>query len=388
MANDPLRLQYLLTQYAANTCTREELLEFLTLIRDNKENSQLYDSLDEVWHTVSNTDQLPNLDREKIYNDIMADKPIPQLRPVRKWIGYAAAAVIIFTISLGLYKLYQTPAPNPDNLHVKNKVIPPGSNQAVLTLSNGSRIALNGKQPGIVASQNHIPIKQMSNGEIAYQPNTADKSSGQIFNTLTTPIGGQYAITLTDGTRVWLNAMSSLKYPVTFTGAKRQVELSGEGYFEVAKNKNMPFTVTINNSEVMVYGTHFNIMGYTGEDNTNITLLEGSVKVTNNDHSKMLLPRQQAIIKNNIVAISTTDGEQAIAWKNGQFNFAHEHIDVIMRKLSRWFDIDVVYQGKITQEGFVGTLPRSKNLQEILQTLELTGSVHFKVDGRRVIVMQ
>jgi transmembrane sensor len=181
--------------------------------------------------------------------------------------------------------------------------------------------------------------------------------------------------------------MSSLKYPVTFSGDERRVELTGEGYFEVAKNKRMPFIVTVNNSEVKVFGTHFNIMGYTSEHTTGVTLLKGSVSVSADGQSHMLLPGQLASIKDHKIIISATDDSQAIAWKNGNFNFAHERIEVIMRKLSRWFDIDVTYQGKITREGFVGTIPQTTELAEILRTLELTGLVHFKINGRSVTVM-
>jgi len=384
MANNQLRLQYLLTRYAANSCTREELLELFTMIGDAEEDAQLHDSIEEVWHTISATDKLPNIDKNAIFDNILDESHVRSLHPIKKWIGYAAAVLILFAVPFALHKYHRTRQAS--TTIANNMIIKPGSNKAVLTLANGTQIPLNNARPGIIATQNNIPVTQQANGAIAYQASPAGIASIQTLNTLTTPVGGQFTITLADGTKVWLNAMSSLKYPVSFAGAERRVELTGEAYFEVAKNKAMPFIVTVNGSEVKVYGTHFNIMGYNAEDNINVTLLEGSVKVSNADQSKMLLPGQQAVIKNGI-AISAADGEQAIAWKNGKFNFAHEHIQSIMRKLARWYDIDVTYQGKPTQEGFVGTLPRSQNLAEILKTLELTGLVHFKTEGRSVTVM-
>ena len=386
MANDQLRLQYLLTQYAANNCTREELLELFTMIGDAEEDTQLHDSLEEVWHTISATDKLPNIDKDSIFTNILNEPPVRRLQPLGKWISYAAAVLILFAVPFALHKFLRTKQVSTNNTVANNIIIKPGSNKAVLTLANGTQIPLNNTRSGIIATQNNIPVTQQANGAIAYQAHPAGTASIQSFNTLATPVGGQFTITLADGTKVWLNALSSIKYPVSFSGTERRVELTGEAYFEVAKNKTMPFIVSVNNSEIKVYGTHFNIMGYNAEDNTNVTLLEGSVKVSNADGSKMLLPGQQAVIKNGI-AISPADGEQAIAWKNGKFNFAHEQIQSIMRKLARWYDIDVTYQGKPTREGFVGTLPRTQNLAEILKTLELTGLVHFKTVGRSVTVM-
>ena len=386
MANDQLRLQYLLTQYAANNCTREELTELFTMIGDAEDDTQLHDSMEEVWHTISATDKLPNIDKNTIFNNVLDEPRVRNIHPLSKWVGYAAAVLILFAVPYALHKFHRAHQVSTNNVAANNVIIKPGGNKAVLTLANGTQIPLNNTHPGIIATQNNIPVTQQANGGIAYQENSEGIVSSQTFNTLATPVGGQFTITLADGTKVWLNSMSSLKYPVSFAGAERRVELTGEAYFEVAKNKTMPFIVTVNGSEVKVYGTHFNIMGYNAEDNINVTLLEGSVKVSNADQSKMLLPGQQAVIKNGI-AISPADGEQAIAWKNGKFNFAHEHIQTIMRKLARWYDIDVTYQGKPTREGFVGTLPRSQNLAEILKTLELTGLVHFKTEGRSVTVM-
>ncbi len=386
MPTDHLRLKLLLTHYAENDCTREELLELLTIINEEGMDKDLHEVVTAIGRSVSADDTLPQLDKEKIFSQIIAVKPVIQTSLVRSWIGYAAA-ILIVGIAVVLYQLHQAPPQMPVKNYVIHTDIAPGGNKAVLTLADGATINLNDNHTGTVATQNQVPVKQVANGAIAYQPHAAITSSAAAYNMLSTPVGGQYSIILADGTKVWLNAMSSLRYPVTFTGSQRKVELTGEGYFEVAPNKSSPFIIAVNNSEVRVYGTHFNIMGYAGEDNTNVTLLEGSVKMTTEGLSKMLVPGQQAIAKNGQIVVRPAREEEALAWKEGKFNFAHEHIDEIMRKLSRWFDIEVRYEGNITTEGFVGTLPRSKNLSEVLNTLALTGSVHFKIEGRRVTVM-
>lgn len=386
MINDRSKLQYLLSRYTANNCTREELLELLNLIKDAGEDESLNQSLEDVWQSVSTADKTPDINRDRIFENIVAGNRVRQMPVPRRWMKYAAAVLLLASGAIGLYLHNLTPKTKKNGVYA-NTLTKHDRNKAILVLADGSRVTLNNKGGGVVATQNEVPVNQIANGEIAYQPNDAMSSKEQTYNVLATPLGGQFAITLADGTKVWLNAMSSLKYPVTFSGDERRVELTGEGFFEVAKNKRMPFIVTVNNSEVKVFGTHFNVMGYTSEHTTGVTLLEGSVSVSSDGLSHMLLPGQLASIKDHQIVISATDGSQAIAWKNGNFNFGHEKIEVIMRKLARWFDIDVTYQGKITREGFVGTIPQTTELAEILKTLELTGLVHFKINGRSVTVM-
>jgi transmembrane sensor len=387
MIHDHSRLQYLLSRYTANNCTRKELLEFFTMIKDAGDDESLNQLLEPVWQSISDTDKIPDLDRDKIFKNITAGNHVIPMQSPRRWMRYAAAALLLASGAVGFY-YYNTKASSKISSSYANKApTKQDRNKATLTLADGTLMPLNNKVGGVIVTQNEVPVKQVANGEIIYQSNSAKLPKEQTYNTLATPLGGQFAITLADGTKVWLNAMSSLKYPVTFVGNERRVELTGEGYFEVAKNKHMPFIVTVNNSEVKVFGTHFNIMGYISEHTTGITLLEGSVSVSADGRSQMLLPGQLASVKDHQITISATDGSQAVAWKNGYFNFGHEKIEVIMRKLSRWFNIDVTYQGKITREGFVGAIPQTTELAEILKTLELTGLVHFKVNGRSVIVM-
>lgn len=302
----------------------------------------------------------------------------------------AMASAILLFITIGIYiRKTSDKQLNTKNATYFNK-ISPGGNNAVLTLANGSKIILTKAKNGVLVSQANITVDKTADGKLVY--NASGKkgeaaSGGQPeYNTISTPNGGQYQVVLPDGTRVWLNAASSLKFPVVFTGKERNVELSGEGYFEVAKNKAMPFKVAINHSVVEVLGTHFNIMGYADEKSTNTTLLEGSVKITSGKEQKLIVPGEQARV-NGEIEVAKVNAMQAVEWKNGNFNFSHENIETIMRKVARWYNVSVQYQGNITNEGFVGTVPRSENITEVLNALELTGLVHFKIIERRVIVM-
>lgn len=278
--------------------------------------------------------------------------------------------------------------------------IPPGGNKAILTLANGAKIVLDDAKAGVLATQSGINIRKTEDGQVIYDVSqAAAKGSELTYNTISTPRGGQYQVVLPDGSQVWLNAASSLKFPTVFRGKERHVELSGEAYFEVAKNKAKPFRVTSGNQTVEVLGTHFNINAYPEEANIKTTLLEGSVKVSlasagKDEVERFLKPGQQAKTGADI-QVYEVDVSQAIAWKNGYFVFSHENIESIMRKISRWYDVDIEYKGNITKDGFVGSVSKFEKVSEVLSLLELTGSVHFKIEtqganqqtGRRIIVM-
>ncbi|HWW40381.1 FecR family protein, partial [Pedobacter sp.] len=199
----------------------------------------------------------------------------------------------------------------------------------------------------------------------------------------------QYQLKLPDGTLVWLNSASSLRFPTQFAGKERSVELDGEAYFEVAKNKEMPFKVHVRAMEVRVLGTHFNVMAYDDEESISTTLLEGSVKVSNALQTAVIRPGQQASLKKSsgILGVEEVNTVEAIAWKNGKFLFADEDIETIMRRISRWYNVEVEYRGNLSDKNFAGSISRYENVSEVLKMLELTGTIHFKVEGRRIIVM-
>ncbi|SEO06676.1 FecR protein [Mucilaginibacter gossypiicola] len=395
---DQRALDTFLKKFAENQHTEQEHERFITWLNalPEKEVERLLDQYGDLFRALSDHEpakhpELLNKIEAKIDTMELDNEPV-HIKPIRrshkKYFAVAAAILLLVTIGVitrkfaGKHDLYATNA-------IAQKIIP-GGNKAVLTLADGSQIILDSAKRGLLASQQNISVKKATDGQLIYDASgqkQSNQSNDQLaYNTISIPKGGQYQVVLPDGTKVWLNAASSLKFPVAFKGKERNVELSGEGYFEVAKNKAMPFRVAVNHTTVEVLGTHFNIMGYGDEASTNTTLLEGSVKIISGDKQKLIIPGEQARVSDGI-EVAKVNAAQAIAWKNGNFNFAHENIETIMRKVARWYDVNIQYQGTTTHEGFVGTVPRSENISEVLNALELTGLVHFKIVERRVIVM-
>jgi len=302
----------------------------------------------------------------------------------------AAAAIILLSIGIGAY-LQITPSKNIQSQNlIADNVIEPGGNKAILTLSNGKRISLTTVANGELAKDAGMKITKTTDGQLVYEISDAISYSekAEVFNTIETPFGGQYLVKLPDGTKVWLNAASSLRYPVNFKDSERKVELSGEGYFEVAHNKAAPFIVVSGKQTVKVLGTHFNVNTYADEPFIKTTLLEGSVQVSNHHNvNKTLKPGQQALLNGPAIEIISVDSEQAIAWKKGDFAFEGTTLESIMRQISRWYNVEVVYQGTIAEVEFGGSISRSKSVNEVLKVLQMTQGVHFKLEGRRILVM-
>ena len=272
-----------------------------------------------------------------------------------------------------------------DNKIEKPTDVSPGGNKAILILGDGSSVVLDAVSNGTIATEKNIQIRKLKDGQIDYS--LSGKQEAVTYNTLSTPRGGQYSITLSDGTRVWLNSSSSLRFPTSFITNQREVELTGEGYFEVAKNPSKPFKVQVNEMEVQVLGTHFNVMAYHDEAMTKTTLLEGSVRINKNNISTLLKPGQQIKIKpgENTGRVEEANIEEAIAWKNGLFYFNGATIEVIMRQLERWYDIDVVYEGAVS-EHFNGAISKNVGIAKVFEMLELTGAVHFRIQGKKILV--
>lgn len=308
------------------------------------------------------------------------------------FLKYAAAAIVAITF-ITTAVLY-TKQPAKKQIVTNHKPVikydaEPGSNKAVLTLANGSKLVLDAAKNGLLAKSGHISIKKAKDGQLIYliegAKNTATNAP-TVYNTISTPIGGQYQVILPDGTKVWLNAASSLRYPTSFTGKQRMVELTGEAYFEVTKNAAMPFNVHVNKLDVKVLGTHFNIMAYGNEPVVKTTLLEGSVQLNSGQTTNTLKPGQQGVLNsNNEIKVFNVDAEHYIAWKNGYFDFKRSSIREIMNQLARWYDVDVVYSGNIPDDEFVGKIQRSAKLSEVLHILELS-KVNFKIEQKKIIV--
>ncbi len=300
-----------------------------------------------------------------------------------------ASAVIITSTLCVLYITGKHSSPAESNSAVavsKRDTIVPGGNKAVLILGDGTEVVLDTATSGTIEQNPHSRVIKLDDGELVYSA-LKDANVAVTYNTLSTPRGGQYAITLVDGTRVWLNSSSSLRFPTSFRDPERIVELSGEAYFEVVQNGDKPFKVKVNDVEFKVLGTHFNIMAYKDETTINTTLIEGSVAVSKLKETVTLNPGQQARIRENgkIGIIKNADTEQAIAWKNGFFNFTGSDIETTMRQIARWYDIEVIYEDKIT-EHFNGTILRNASIERVLKMLEFTAVVHFDIQGRKISV--
>ena len=301
------------------------------------------------------------------------------------------AAIFILSLSVATLLIVQNHKKFSVSSHLaglsKQNDVLPGSNKAVLTLSNGNKINLNDVKNGPIAQEGNS-VSNRSDGQVIYSVQNVNDNDVLVYNTITTTRGGQYKVILVDGTKVWLNASSSLKYPLQFNGNKRTVELTGEGYFEVAKNKSMPFEVKINKTKVEVLGTHFNIMGYNDEGAVKTTLIEGAVKLYNNQATALLIPGQQGIFQesSNSFVVNTVDAEEAIAWKNNYFFFRNESLRSIMKRVGRWYNVDVEFKGNAGDKRFGGTVSRSSTITELLHALEITESIHFTINERRVII--
>ena len=304
------------------------------------------------------------------------------------WPRIAVAASFFAVLGLSLY-FYSSKSPDKVELaNVEMADINPAGNKAYLTLGNGKRIALTDAGNGTIAEQTGVQITKTADGQLVYTiaENKSDSSSSLEYNTIETPNGGKYEIALPDGTHVWMNAASSLKYPASFTSLKeRRVELQGEAYFQVAKDKQHPFIVKTAQQEVKVLGTHFNINSYADETSTKTTLLEGSVRL----NGKLILQPGEQASRNSagIITVKSIDTDEAVAWKNGDFVFVGEDLKAVMRQIARWYDVEIEYQGNINSSGVVSTISRTKKLSQVLRALQINQGIHFKVEGRRVLVM-
>jgi transmembrane sensor len=310
-------------------------------------------------------------------------------KPTRRinWPLLVSAAACILICSLFYLSSLQTNSKKISNTIVTS--LPAGGNKAELILEDGSVMPLKGDKTGLLSTQSGVVITQVQGGRLTYNASGSPSEEKAGSNMLRTPKGGQYQIDLPDGTRAWLNAASSVKFPTVFNGTERTVEISGEVYFEVAVNKRKPFKVISAGQTIEVLGTHFNVSTYPDERLTKTTLFEGSVKVNSGKNEVIIKPGEQSIFNSSTqkITVNNTDLEEALAWRQGYFQFNDEDIKSIMRKLSRWYDIDVDYSANFVNQRFTGSVSRFESAGKVLKMLEYTGTVHFKTEGRRVTVM-
>jgi transmembrane sensor len=308
--------------------------------------------------------------------------PLRRIAIAASVIGVLLVSIFLLSDKIGKKGIVKSEI---DQQRFKNDVLP-GGDKATLTLADGSTIVLDDAQNGILAQQGNSKIIKLD-GKLSYDP-TNKNSREIVYNTISTPKGGQYQLELPDGSQVWLNATSSIHFPTSFIGNERRIEVTGEAYFEIARDPNMPFIVSVNNAEVQVLGTHFNVNAYDDEDNVKTTLLEGSVKFVNDGNTNILKPGQQAQLTKEgmIKVVSNVDVDEVVAWKNGMFDFDNARIETVMRQLSRWYDVEIEYKGK-NDDLFIAEMRRKINLSDALKALELTGKVKFDIQGKKIIVM-
>jgi len=306
----------------------------------------------------------------------------------RRWRWVAAASIIL---ALGMIGWFFSLNNNDKREQIVQKSVindikPPDINRATVTLSNGQTVYLDSASIGSLAVQGTVKLIKLANGKIAYQTGSEEIIEKPVYNTLTNPNGSRVVdMTLADGSRVWLNAGSSVTYPIAFVENERTVSITGEAYFEVAPDKTKPFRVSKDNMQVEVLGTHFNVNAYDNEKNIKVTLLEGSVRLKTNEENQILKPGEQAQVSGNITILRDVDMEAVMAWKDGRFKFSRVDIETIMRQAARWYNIDIEYHGKV--EGTLsGGIARNVNASQLFHVLELTDKVRFKIEGRKVIV--
>lgn len=381
MANE--RLTYLFYRYFQKTASQEELEELSLLINEPENEAAVKLLMEEAYLLFEpQGNVLSETQSEQILTNVQSRTP----KHITWWRRMAAAAAVLVLISAGIYGWRQMGSKEPAPVIARQNDVPPGSNKAMLHLADGTVVTLDsaGNQ---VFRQGGTTINQQ-NGQLRYNANDPNATTVS-FNTLATPRGGQYSVTLPDGSKVWLNSASSLRFPTAFAGSERRVELTGEAYFEVAKNAKQPFKVTLEDkTTIEVLGTHFNVNAYKDEPAISTTLLEGAVRLTNGKERITIKPGERAQLKEGGTkfVIDRPDVDRVIAWKNGFFQFNGDNITLIMKQLSRWYDIEPVYAGNMNMKDYSGYISRNSNISEVLKMLELTNEIKFKVEGRKVTV--
>jgi ferric-dicitrate binding protein FerR (iron transport regulator) len=392
-------LQYLVSKYLDDTCTPEELAEFWRLIGDVKDETPMQAALQNLWQQSKAGHDTPAVGWAQVLQTIY-DKASPALvepaeiiplrkRPVIRW---AAAAVIVLSLGTAAYWLFNSKQAGSTGVVATTTiqdVQAPQSNRATITLANGKTVYLESSANGSLATQSNVQLIKLADGQIAYK----GAASELVYNTLTNPMGSKVIdMTLSDGSRIWLNAGSSITYPVTFVANERNVEISGEVYFEVAHNAAKPFRVRHGAMEVQVLGTHFNINAYEDEDAIRTTLLEGSVSVKSaigNRQSAILKPGEQAVIASNspFTIDHSPDLAQVMAWKNGLFSFTGADLTTVMRQLARWYNIQVKYEGQMPARKFSGEITHDLTLSQLMNGLQSLG-IQFSIEGRTMVLQQ
>ncbi len=381
-------LAYYLERYLDGQMTVDEWKTLQQMLELPENEHRLNELMDQQLQESTNiadefpvvTDRILSALREKMM-ETASSAPVPsvhRIRFLRKW-GWAAAAVLLL-LAAGIY--IWTPRQKDAIQVVQTTAIQAGKQGAILTLADGSQISLDTVHNGRVVMQGGVAAR-ITNGRLAYEGG----SNEVMYNKIATPKAREFQLVLPDGTMVWLNAASSIRYPTVFAGNERKVEITGEAYFEVAKHVKMPFVVNVNNSiEVQVLGTHFNVNAYENESAIMTTLLEGMVKVIKGGEQSVIRPGEQAQVKDHIHVAKDVNTDKVMAWKNGVFDFENTSLEEVMRQLERWYDIEVVYEKGVPDVALIGKVTKDVPLNGLLDNLRKLG-VHYRMEGRRLIVL-
>ena len=381
-AEQAFRIAYLVAGYIRKTLTSREHDELDAWVEASDENMKMFEELTDEKNIEANLAWMDKVNTEtqlaKVKSSMTFHQPVQRMHPRMQLISIIAAAIVMVAVAVFVIQRMTDGA---DKQSARTEILPT-NDKTILRLSDGSIIDLPATSNGIFDATSGV--NKTGAGQIVYEKKKGEQT---LFHTLTTSTGGQYQVQLSDGSKVWLNATSSLVYPTQFTGGERVVELLGEGYFEIAKNAGKPFIVKLNNASVKVLGTHFNISGYANEPLA-VTLLEGSVEVASGEKKLRLQPGEQAEINANAMRlIKDADEESVTGWKEGQFVFKDANIKNIMQQVMRWYDVQVVYEAQVNHL-FNGHISRREPLSKVLRLLELTGKIHFKVENKIVYVLR
>lgn len=413
---DDFNVHVLIGKYTDNNLTEAERRQLDAWAGSSPERKELLLKAGDKQFVEAALQKMYGHDTQAGWEKLQARMPqaVPVVpMPRRRRIQYAVAASVAVLAMAGAYFFFANRSSDQSagivkavNLpaNYKNDVLP-GGNKAMLTLADGSQIALDDAANGTLTEQGSTKVVKTADGQLSYNTGNSPgkmQNSAVTYNILSTPRGGLYQVALPDGSLVWLNAASRLRYPTSFAASERIVDISGEAYFEIAhledgQGRRVPFKVNVLHAspgagavQVEVLGTHFNVMAYDDERSMNTTLLEGAVKITNGSANQVIAPGQQAQVGRNgsIIVKKDANLETTMAWKNGLFDFEYEDISTIMRQMARWYNIEVVFEGKLPDDHFKATISRAVPVSKLLQILELTDHVHFRVEGKRVTVSQ
>jgi len=375
------KMEQLLHRYLSGTCTPDERIQ-----------------VEQWYRRLDLQGELPS--REEMENDLgEVRKRLPRApeRRLAPWYRYVAAAAVAAVMAIGIYVyLFQPGRPDTQSGLAATALpddLAPGGNRAILRLADGTEIVLDERPDGTVAQEGEHAIYKQADGELVYQPEASEADrDAPIFNRLQTPRGGQYHLVLPDGTQVWLNAASTLTYAIGGATRERLVQLDGEAYFEVARDPDRPFRVVSRGHVVEVLGTHFNVNSYPDEPLVRTTLVEGAVRVSADSDQRpvMLAPGEQALwAEGSPLTVRKVDVAQAVAWKNGKFNFNDSDVATVMRELSRWYDVDVIVEGEqpdITLSGEVYRNTNASNVLDILAFYDLDCRIVNQQGVKQIIV--